>query len=499
VTGSVTDSNNAALAGVSVSLTPASSTSGLTSYSTITTSTGAYSFTSVAPGSYILHASDTGYTGYESSAITISVGVNAEPTIKLTKIIYGSVAGLITDANGKPIANASVIIVNAATGTSVSGVAELHTLSNGTYSFPSIPVGSYEIRAYAAGYFEGTTVAFAVVQGANTAPTLKLTQGATVTGTVTDSNNAPLSGASVSLTPASSTSGLTSYSTTTTSTGGYTFGLVTPGSYILHASDTGYTGYESSAITISVGVNAEPTIKLTKIIYGSVAGLITDANGKPIANASVIIVNAATGTSVSGVAELHTLSNGTYSFPSIPVGSYEIRAYAAGYFEGTTVAFAVVQGANTAPTLKLTQGATVTGSVTSTSSTPLAGAAVSLTPASGTHRLNKLFDHHHFRRRLHIRHRRSGKLCVACFGCRLFRHGVGDHHHFGWRQFTSDGCADQRGLRQCQRESDRRQRQPHRRRDCHHRFFKFDQPQRAFDNNRREWQLLVPECSGGQR
>ena len=80
--------------------------------------------------------------------------------------------GKVTDANGLPLANASVAIVPSGAS---SAIATLTTNSSGQYTFQSVPLGSYIVRGYASGYGSAASAAFTVITGTNIAPTLKLT------------------------------------------------------------------------------------------------------------------------------------------------------------------------------------------------------------------------------------------------------------------------------------------------------------------------------------
>jgi protocatechuate 3,4-dioxygenase beta subunit len=373
MTGSVTDSNSAALANATVNLFAADNSIG---YSAITTSTGAYSFTGLTPGNYTLHVFDTGYSSFVSSTLTLSVGANPQATIKLTKIVYGSVTGKITDTGGNPIASAAVYLDTAA-GLVVNGVPGVHTDSGGNYSFPSVPVGSYEIVANTTGYFQNATAVFAVVSGANTAPTLKLTQGASVTGSVTDTSNAPVGGTEVALSPAPGSTSTNFYAALTNSSGVYTFGVVIPASYVIRVYDASYLTSTTATITIKLGANSLSTIRLTKALFGSVSGKVTDASGKPISGATVGVTSSNTANPT--VSPATTDANGNYSFPSVPIGATEVIVRANGYVAESSSSFTVSQGTNSVvPTLKLPQAAVVIGTITNASNAPVAGASVSI-------------------------------------------------------------------------------------------------------------------------
>lgn len=117
-----------------------------TSYTTATTLSGAFSILAIAPGSYTVTITASGYTG-QSYIVTIIAGVatdlgivnlNPQPTVT-------TVEGRVTDAsNGNPIAYADVSIQGAGLSTKTS--------SDGTYKLSGITTLDFTVRVSAAGY-----------------------------------------------------------------------------------------------------------------------------------------------------------------------------------------------------------------------------------------------------------------------------------------------------------------------------------------------------------
>lgn len=381
VSGGVTDANGVALGGASVGLVPAATPTAAAVATATTSSTGQYNFTTVTPGNYIVRAGKTGYASAASAPFSANAGTNAGPTLKLTAIVYGSVTGSVTDANGVPIANASVLI--ASSPTTSTNAQEAKTDAGGNYTFATVPVGTaYVVRAYATSFLSATSALFPVNAGSNTAPALKLGIAASVAGTITDAGGNALAGVSVAIVSAATPTGSAVATLTTNAAGQYLFGSVPLGAYIVRASKTGYFSAASAAFTANAGSNTAPTLKLTAIVYGSVTGTITDTNGNPIAGASVSVIPSSSG--AASTAEVKTDASGNYTLPKVQAGTYAVRASAPGYLGGTSPTFVVQQGANVAPTLMLTQAATVAGTITDANGKPIAGASVYLVPPTGT-------------------------------------------------------------------------------------------------------------------
>src|SRR2546422_10584196 len=64
------------------------------------------------------------------------------------QILYGSIAGSVTDASGAAVPKASVTVTNASTGLS----RQIATDEAGYYSIANLPQGSYDLSVSAAGF-----------------------------------------------------------------------------------------------------------------------------------------------------------------------------------------------------------------------------------------------------------------------------------------------------------------------------------------------------------
>src|SRR5262245_26892140 len=91
----------------------------------------------------------------------------------------GTIAGLVTDPTRSTVAQARVVVRNVATGLSRAAT----TTAEGSYSVPSLPAGSYEVTAEAAG-FSMLTRTTSVEVGTTTTVNFDMQVGAT-TDTVT--------------------------------------------------------------------------------------------------------------------------------------------------------------------------------------------------------------------------------------------------------------------------------------------------------------------------
>lgn len=134
ITGRVTNiTTGGAVSGATVSFSGGSAT---------TDANGNYSFSGVAPGTYSVTASHTGYFNVTHS-VTVSSGSTA--TLNFAMATGGKIGGTVTTSTGAVIANASVTL----TGGSISTTVHTTTNSSGVYNSNWMPVGTYTVTVSA--------------------------------------------------------------------------------------------------------------------------------------------------------------------------------------------------------------------------------------------------------------------------------------------------------------------------------------------------------------
>jgi subtilisin family serine protease len=154
---------------------------------------------------------------------------------------------------------------------------------------------------------EGRLDAFAAVDQSPRGPT------GTLTGTVRDANtSAALAGATVAVTGPSSR--------TTTTNGSGVYALTLPvGQYDMTASTFGYVSGGANDLDVAEGGTTTQDLNLTPAASHSVSGTVRDADSTPISGATVTMLG-------TPIAPATTNGSGAYSFPSVPEGSYNVRA-----------------------------------------------------------------------------------------------------------------------------------------------------------------------------
>ncbi len=209
--------------------------------------------------------------------------------------------------------------------------------------------------------------------------------GGSISGFVRDGGGTPIEGATVHALGESS-----SEYDTTAADGSYSIVNLAPGSYEVDVTAAGNAGeyynnlYASPAapnVTVT-DLTDTPNIDFALGPGGSISGVIEDGSGTPIEYA---MVSATTDDHPGGTG--FTDENGTYVISNLPPGSYTVQAYATGYVweyydgvyeEPAAPNVAVADLADT-PNIDFTlgTGGSISGTVTGSGGTPIAGATVS--------------------------------------------------------------------------------------------------------------------------
>ena len=352
---------------------------------TTTNSLGAYSFTNVSPGSYVVSVAqasgqtfspagtsttepNSNVTSSGTAAITLTSGGTV--TVNAGEYKASTVTGTVfTDTNADGVqetgeAGFAGQVVQLLSGSTVIGTAT--TAANGSYSFAGVAPGSYTVSVTAAAGDTFSTAGTAPVTTTSgstvTVSPIGEYAGSTITGTVftdlnadgvQESGDAGFSGQTVSLLNAAGTV----VATTTDVNGHYTFSGVAPGSYTVSVTRAAGDTF-STAGTAAVTTTSGSTVTVSPI--GEYAGstitgtVFTDLNADGVQESgdagfsgqTVSLLNAA-GTVVATTTDV----NGHYTFSGVAPGSYTVSV--------TRAAGDTFSTAGTAP-VTTTSGSTVT-------------------------------------------------------------------------------------------------------------------------------------------
>ncbi|HDP34706.1 MAG TPA: hypothetical protein ENN29_06295 [Candidatus Hydrogenedentes bacterium] len=281
---------------------------------------GAFVFTEVAFGNYVLGVNADGYEDGDRN-VTVESVAGATATVLLEKEgepPTGSIAGIITraDFTSLPIAGATVTLMP----NDISAT----TNALGAYAFPDLAYGEYTVHAGAEGYessSENITVDEPGLISVNISlvPLEGEATGA-IGGFVYDAwTRLPVEDAAVALAPGERVG-------QTSMLGAFLFDNLPYGEYNVEVSKEGYVTATESA---EVDGTAASILEIE----------LTPSEGEPTGAIRGVVLDAATNVPIEGVSlkvapgdyEAQTNGLGAYSFTGLVYGEYTLEAHAAGY------------------------------------------------------------------------------------------------------------------------------------------------------------------------
>lgn len=170
ITGHVTDgSTTAAIAGATVSISGGSSTS--------TDAAGAYTFGGLAPATYSLTASMSGYVTSAPANAAVTAGSTTTTNFALAPNppTTGSIAGHVTDSGTAAAISGATV--------SISGGSSTTTDGTGAYAFSGLSPAGYSVTASKSGYTTSAPANVNVTAGNTSTQNFALVPTATVTST----------------------------------------------------------------------------------------------------------------------------------------------------------------------------------------------------------------------------------------------------------------------------------------------------------------------------
>lgn len=320
VTGAVSLEGTSDASGVLVQLSGSDFRGQAVSTSFTTVSGGAYSFGSLAAGTYQLAFSKASYDSASAAITVATASSNPQPALRLA-LSRGTIAGTVTLDQ---MSDSSGIVVTVQ-GTSITTVTD----ATGAFQLPGVPIGAgYSVTLarppdWAPDQFTAVTVTSGTTTTPSPAKTLFPSRSAIISGSVSLEGGATPSGVSVSLSGTDfrgkTVTGLTGQ--TTGAAGTYTFASLPGGTYTVSLSKSGYDAAAAPAAVSSGGAAGVGAVQLP-LSRGGAAGIVQLAGIGTGAWAGTT-VRLANG-SLSFIAT--TDSAGAYSFSGVPVGSYTLVA-----------------------------------------------------------------------------------------------------------------------------------------------------------------------------
>ena len=325
---------------------------------------GTYSFTNLAPGSYTLTATATGYATGISGGIVVS---NTNTVVDITLISdFGTMSGTVTtnDAPAGPIPNAIVVITD--TNETVLGTA--FTDVNGNYSIGNLPVGNVIVTVTAPDF--STVSVGQVIQPSPALTTLDIILSrltGNITGTVANRNNPAQLIENATVIVRSIATGTVVATLTTDQNGSYFVPGLSVGAYAVTAFAPNFST-EVIGATVVEEMTTAANILLNPTTF-TISGTVT-ATGPGILVGLYNADNVLLATTVANSLD------GSFQFTNIPNGVYFVSASAPGF--DTNVVSVVVEGADRSITvpLSLTTATLTTIVRNGASNDPIPGAEV---------------------------------------------------------------------------------------------------------------------------
>lgn len=280
---------------------------------------------------------DVGHQGYISAKVNTTITAGAETNIgDVQLMVSGRIQGVVEGSSGNPVSGVSVFASDEVTNqTAGFGV----TSGDGSFTLDTdIPTGTYTVEAAVfgqtgfAGYSANKTSGIAVTAGETTSGVIvTLGTSGTISGTVKDDSNAPISNVSVYATPRGGSDGLFFGGFATTDPQGqYSIASNLPtGEYsvsILSATGFVFSFGESENTTVAAGQTSTVDFVLQR--SGIISGAVTLTGGGAAPN---ITVSAFTTSDPFYFGSATTGINGQYRIES-GLGTGEYMVYASGDF-----------------------------------------------------------------------------------------------------------------------------------------------------------------------
>ena len=234
-----------------------------------------------------------------------------EQHLQLAPITTGTVIVTVVDAgSGNPISGASLAIGEKQLQTDAAGQARVEEVAAGRV------IGNASATLYEPGSAE--TRLEAASEATLTIPLTPVTYG-TIAGTVLDAvSDAPIGAATVRI---------GAQSTRTDDSGRFELERVNAGDVGIAASKPVYVD-NSVTISLAAGATETVTVRLDPVTWGSIAGVVTDAEtGVPLANADV----------AAGTQRTTSDSAGRFRFDELPAGTVTVAGTLQAYESGSTV------------------------------------------------------------------------------------------------------------------------------------------------------------------
>jgi len=337
--------------------------------SAITNANGEYTIDKLPAGTYTISAFLSGYK-FDTNEDNVVTQGSTTSDVDLTGAILptGKISGKVTLADGTtPIGNASVCGVASSDSSIVTASV---TDSSGDYELTGLGTDTYTVTAIKTNGIIEIANDVSVTNGSTTTLNMSTTEGA-ISGTVTDSSQTAIEGATLTIIANNRV-----YRATSDASGDYIVENLPGGDYTLRVNPNNNDYVPGKIEDITVVEDQETSDQdFSLASAGKISGTVKNSSNVPIEGAVAV----ATGPSSVSNASVITAADGTYTIGGLPSGTYQVAIQADTYVSDSETGVGVTAGQTTSgKDFSLgTSGGAISGKVfKSDGTTPISGAMV---------------------------------------------------------------------------------------------------------------------------
>ena len=296
-------------------------------------------------------------------SVTLTAGQTlANQTLQL--LPGATIKGIITNPATQTPLNGIAVFLAEPNGTTQSTVTD----STGAYQFAALGIGSYTVSlSPGTGSPQKVSVATSNLNGTALTANLQFNPASQLSGTLADSSGNPVAGGTVSLYQ----NGIFVGSTTSANDGTFSLLITSGGTFDIQPSAPGMTFSPAKGIVVAKGSNVVAGFKA-----GSNTLSVKITNGSASVTGTVVNLFQSTEGGWLYVTSATVASTGQASFPGLVPGTYRVVAQPGRTIPGAVQSITITK--STSATVALAQQGTLSGTVTDSSSNPIAGASVEL-------------------------------------------------------------------------------------------------------------------------